>query len=106
MEQSRIDTMREMLASGRITRNEVNVMLGIELQQTRVYQEAKAEGKAEGKAEEGRYLVIKQLTRKLGNLTPQLLDRVNCLPLDRVESLGEALLDFTTLADLERFLDS
>jgi Domain of unknown function (DUF4351) len=24
---------------------------------------------------------------------------------DRVESLGEALLDFTSMADLERFLD-
>jgi predicted transposase YdaD len=75
-------------------------MLGIELQQTRVYQEAKAEGKAE----EGRYLVIKQLTRKLGNLNPQLLDRVNSLPIDRLELLGEALLDFTSLDDLEAWL--
>jgi predicted transposase YdaD len=83
-----------------LSRDEVNVMLGIELQQTRVYQEAKAEGKAE----EGRYLVIKQLTRKLGNLNPQLLDRVNSLPIDRLELLGEALLDFTSLDDLEAWL--
>jgi predicted transposase/invertase (TIGR01784 family) len=83
-----------------LSRDEVNVMLGIELQQTRVYQEAKAEGKAE----EGRYLVIKQLTRKLGNLNPQLLDRVNSLPIDRLELLGEALLDFTLLDDLETWL--
>jgi predicted transposase/invertase (TIGR01784 family) len=101
---------------GNLTREEVDAMLGIELEQTRVYQEAKLEGeaigeargeargKAEGKAEEGRSLVIRQLTRKLGNLTPQLQERVNSLQLDRIESLGEALLDFTSIADLENWL--
>ena len=44
---------------GNLTRDEVNAMLGIELEQTRVYQDAKAEGKAEGKAEEGRVLVLR-----------------------------------------------
>jgi predicted transposase/invertase (TIGR01784 family) len=95
-----------------LSRDEVDAMLGIELAQTRVYQEAKAEGEAigeargeaRGKAEEGKALVIRQLTRKLGNLTPQLLDRVNSLQLDLLESLGEALLDFTSIADLESWL--
>ena len=41
-------------------------MLGIELQQTRVYQD----DKADGRTEEGQSLVLKQLTRKLGNITP------------------------------------
>jgi predicted transposase/invertase (TIGR01784 family) len=95
-----------------LSRDEVNVMLGIELQQTRVYQEAKAEGKAEGQEiglQRERVLILKQLNRKLGNLSPQLLDspmgtlheRVNSLQLDRLESLGEDLLDFTSIADLE-----
>jgi predicted transposase/invertase (TIGR01784 family) len=64
---------------GNLTREEVDAMLGIELEQTRVYREAVAEGEAK----EGRALVIKILTRKLGNLTPQLLDRVNSLEIDR-----------------------
>jgi predicted transposase YdaD len=97
---------------GNLSRDEVDAMLGIELAQTRVYQDAKAEGRAEGeaigeargKAEGEVSLVIKLLTRKLGNLTPQILDRVNSLQLDRVESLGEALLDFTSIADLETWL--
>jgi predicted transposase/invertase (TIGR01784 family) len=96
-----------------LSRDEVDAMLGIELAQTRVYRDAKAEGeaigeargKAEGKAEEGKALIIRQLTRKLGNLTPQLLDRVNSLQLDLLESLGEALLDFTSIADLESWLN-
>ena len=87
-------------------------MLGIELQQTRVYQEAKAEGKAEGQEiglQRERALILKLLNRKLGSLSPQLVDspmgtlrdRVNSLQFDRLESLGEALLDFTSISDLE-----
>jgi predicted transposase YdaD len=79
-------------------------MLGIELQQTRVYQEAKAEGKAEGQEiglQRERSLIVKLLNRKLGSFSPQLFDRVNSLQFDRLESLGEDLLDFTSIADLE-----
>ena len=66
--------------------------------------EGMAEGKAEGKAEEGRFLVVRLLNRKLGNLPLQLLDRVNSLPIDRLELLGEDLLDFTLIIDLEAWL--
>lgn len=83
-------------------------MLGIEFQQTRVYQEAKAEGRTEGRTEgriEGeRALALRQLTRKLGDLRPEIAARVNGLSIERLESLGEVLLDFTTLTDLENFL--
>ena len=83
-----------------LSRDEVDAMLGIELEQTRVYREAVAEGETK----EGRSLVIRLLTRKLGNLTAQLQAQVNSLSIDRVESLGEALLDFTSIADLEAWL--
>jgi predicted transposase YdaD len=73
-----------------------------------MYQDILAEGEASGlqrgRTEEGRSLVIRQLTRKLGNLTPQLHDRVNSLSIERVESLGEALLDFTLVSELENWL--
>jgi predicted transposase YdaD len=93
-------------------------MLGIELQQTRVYREAmaegevlglergKAEGRTEGKAEGERALVLKLLNRRLGKISIKLQTRVGGLSLEKVELLGEALLDFTDVADLERFLDS
>ncbi len=42
--------------------------------------------------------VIRQLTRKLGNVSPNLLAKIEALPLERVESLGEDLLDFTSIA--------
>lgn len=94
-----------------LSRDEVDVMLGIELQQTRVYQEAKAEGKVEGKDEEReiglqreRALILRLLNRKLGNLSPQLQAKVSTLSLENVESLGEALLDFNSIVDLEAWL--
>lgn len=79
-----------------LSRDEVDAMLGIELQQTRVYQEAKADGEVE--------LVLRLLSRKLGNISPQLQMQVKSLSIDRIESLGEALLDFTSLSELENWL--
>ena len=90
---------------GNLSRDEVDAMLGIELEQTRVYQEAKAEGLELGLQQE-KALVIKQLNRKLGNLSSQVQARVLALEIDRVESLGEALLDFTSIADLEAWLSN
>ena len=73
-------------------------MLGIELQQTRVYQEAKADGE--------KIVVIKMLDRKLGNITPGVRLRVNSLSIEQLESLGEALLDFGQISDLISWLDT
>jgi predicted transposase YdaD len=75
----------------------MNVMLGSELQQTRVYRDAQLEGVQR--------LVLKQLTRKLGNINPEVRSRVNSLTIDKLESLGEDLLDFTSMADLEAWLN-
>ena len=61
-------------------------------------------GIVQGRESEGRGLVVKLLTRKLGNPSPELLARVNGLNLDRVEALAEDLLDFTSVSDLERWL--
>jgi predicted transposase/invertase (TIGR01784 family) len=88
---------------GNLTRDEVNAMFGIELEQTRVYQDAKAEGKAE----EGRSLVLKLLTRKLGRqIDLALQSRVNSLTIEQIESLGEALLDFQVIDELVNWLDN
>jgi hypothetical protein len=65
--------------------------------------EVKAQAIAEAESGE-RQLVLRLLTRKIGNLTPQLYDRVSSLSIERVESLSEALLDFNSIADLEAWL--
>jgi predicted transposase/invertase (TIGR01784 family) len=84
-----------------LTRDEVDAMLGIQLEQTRIYQDARADGKIEGE----QVLVLKQLTRKLGTIKPEIRAQVNSLNIERIESLGEDLLDFTQMSDLLAWLD-
>ena len=64
----------------------------------------KTQGLAEGRVGEARILIIRKLTRKLGSISPELLAQIEDLPLERVESLGEDLLDFTSIANLEQWL--
>jgi predicted transposase YdaD len=71
-------------------------MLDIELRETRVYQDAKADGRVE----EARVLLLKQLTHKLGELSIGVVDKVNALSIDRLESLGVALFDLSNVTDL------
>jgi Domain of unknown function (DUF4351) len=61
-------------------------------------------GISQGRVEEARALVSKQLNRKLGNVSPTLLAKIEALSLDRVELLSEDLLDFTSIDHLEQWL--
>jgi predicted transposase YdaD len=72
------------------------------------YQEIEAQGERRGlergRQEEAAALILRQLTRRPGNLPNTLRAQVEQLPLLELETLGEALLDFQTLADLETWL--
>jgi Domain of unknown function (DUF4351) len=48
--------------------------------------------------------VIRLLTRKLGIVSSPLLEKIQALPLEQVELLGEDLLDFTSIDNLEQWL--
>jgi hypothetical protein len=50
-------------------------------------------------------LIFRQLKRRVGNLSIDLEARVKALPLERLDELGEALLDFTQMGDLLTWLD-
>jgi hypothetical protein len=54
--------------------------------------------------ERERSLILRQLNRKVGALSPQTLEQVNSLSIEQLESLGEALLDFGAIADLAQWL--
>jgi predicted transposase YdaD len=70
-----------------------------------IYQEILAEGEQlgelRGRKAEGQLLILRQLTRRVGELPQQVLDRIETLSLEQLENLGEALLDFQAQADLE-----
>ena len=50
-------------------------------------------------------LVLRQLNRRVGTLEPSLEERIRELPLDRLEALGEDLLDFSNMSDLVNWLE-
>ena len=57
--------------------------------------------------EEGQQiLLLRLLQRRVGNLPQDLRERIESLPLNQLENLGEALLDFTGLEDLHNWLEA
>jgi predicted transposase YdaD len=72
----------------------------VDVKQTRFYQDVFAEGRQE----EGVTLILRQLQRRCGELTPVIRDRIPRLSLPQLEALGEALLEFHSVADLEQWL--
>ncbi|OCQ90469.1 hypothetical protein BCD64_27750 [Nostoc sp. MBR 210] len=84
-----------------LTRTEVESMLGITLKETRVYREIKEEGREEATVN----LVIRLLTKRFGELSEEMRSTIAGLPLPVLEDLSEALLDFTSLADLQAWLE-
>lgn len=57
-----------------------------------------------GRAEGQRSLLERQLGRKLGTLPNRVLSQLATLSSSQLVALGEALLDFTTVSDVERWL--
>ncbi|WP_228059409.1 DUF4351 domain-containing protein [Plectonema radiosum] len=80
-------------------------MLGITLKETRVYREIKEEGREEGRSEGEKSLILRQLARRVGELPQDSRSQVDCLCLEQLENLGEALLDFTSMADLDAWFN-
>jgi predicted transposase YdaD len=72
-----------------------------DITQSRFYQEIKLEGHQEGRQEEAAGLVLRLLKRRLGQLSAEQEERVRGLSVSQLEDLGEALLDFTAMADVE-----
>ncbi|BAY19636.1 hypothetical protein NIES2109_45510 [Nostoc sp. HK-01] len=85
-----------------LSRAEVELMLGITLQETRVYREIKEEGRTE----EAANLISRQLTKRFGQLSDEMRSSISGLPLPVLEDLSEALLDFGSLADVQVWLEA
>ncbi len=91
----------------KLSREEVEAMLGLRLEETRVYQDACAEGEERGRQEglkREQALILRLLARRIGNVTPAKQAQVQALSLNQLEALGEALLDFSKPADLVDWL--
>ena len=75
-----------------------------DIKETRFYQEVLLVGLEEGRQEEAANLVMRLLTRRCGSLSSSLEIRVRSLLVNQLEMLGEDLLDFSDIKDLENWL--
>jgi hypothetical protein len=63
-----------------------------------------AEGRVEGRAEGEAEVVLRQLRRRCGEISPSQEAAIRALPAERLEALAEALLDFGGADDLRAWL--
>jgi predicted transposase YdaD len=75
---------------------EIDRMLDIQFEETRVYKDTFAKGELN--------MVLRQLGQNCGQLSIELVREVTALPLDQLEALGDALLKFKKVKDLEKWL--
>ena len=70
----------------------------------RALAQGREEGRQEGQQTQALAMVLRQLKRRLGELSADLETRIGQLDLAELEALGEALLDFHSAEDLAQWL--
>lgn len=69
-------------------------------------EQAKEEGRQEGRQEGKQDLILRLLNRRIGGeIDVSLIGQIKGLSIEQLENLGEALLDFSSVADLETWLN-
>jgi predicted transposase YdaD len=69
-------------------------------------EEGLQQGLQQGRQQEGVALVLRLLNKRIGSIPLDLQSQIQQLSLSELEALGEALLDFTQIVDLEQWLQS
>ena len=109
----RLDLVEAILVNKfpQLSTKEILKMLNLktaDVTQTRFYQEVFQEGQQAGQ-QAGRQagetdLVLRMLTKRYGLLSLAQQEQIRSLNIEQLESLGESLLDFTEISDLDRWL--
>ena len=98
-QQRNISACVEMLASLRFDKDFIQQFLREELmRESSIYQEILQEGK--------RDTIIRQLKRRIGSVSPELQAYIQKLSIEQLDTLSEAVLDFSNAADLTVWLQS
>jgi predicted transposase YdaD len=75
------------------------------MRESLTYQEILQEGRQEGRQEGEVALLIRQLTRRFGELDLAVQEQIRSLSIPELEELGEAMLDFQELTNLTAWLE-
>ena len=113
--QRRLDLVESIMASKfpELSLEEIREMLDItqvRLEDTRFYrdvlQKGRQEGRQEGREEAQTQMLLRQLTRRCGELSDMQRQQVISLNSGQRDELAEALLDFRGMEDLVRWLQT
>jgi predicted transposase YdaD len=75
------------------------------LEESPWYNEILRRGEARGRHDEACDMVLRQLTRRVGSIAPQIAIQVRSLTREQLEELGDALLDFSSPTSLATWLN-
>ena len=105
----RLDLVEAILVNKfpQLSTKEILKMLNLktaDVTQTRFYQEVFQEGQQAGQQAGETGLVLRILTKRYGLLSLTQQEQIRSLNIEQLESLGESLLDFTEISDLDRWL--
>ena len=67
-------------------------------------QEGELRGEQRGRQEGQRKIILLLLNHKFDGIESPVLERINRLSLEQLEAMGESLLDFKQISDLEAWL--
>jgi predicted transposase YdaD len=96
-----IDLLETVLVSkfAKLSRQEIQTMFLLsDIKQTRVYQESMEEGETR--------LLLRLLSKQFGKISDRSIQTINKLSLEQLEDLGESLLNFSVITDLDNWLQS
>ncbi len=93
-------SIQELCAMGGITLDEFTQSVAYR----EIFGRGEARGVALGQAQGEAKVTLRQLARRCGPLNAEQESRIRSLPLERLEALAEALLDFEGIADLNAWL--
>jgi predicted transposase YdaD len=71
-----------------------------------IYQEIQQEGEERGILKGEQAVIFRLLARRVGEVSPDLKSQIESLSLNQLDALADALLDFSTLADLRSWLQT
>jgi predicted transposase/invertase (TIGR01784 family) len=112
-ERQNISACVQVLAGLRFEKNLITQLFREEVMQESVIyqdilqkglQQGLQQGEERGKKQEAIELILRLLTRRIGNVQPEIEQQIRSLAITQLEDLAEALLDLTSQGDLVNYL--
>lgn len=106
-QQRNIAACTEVLASLKFDKNFIQQFLREELmRESPIYQEIIQEGVKQGLRQGKQDTIIRQLTRRIGEISPEMRSHIQQLSVEQLDNLSEVLLDFASATDFTAWLRS